>query len=49
MAALAPSKDGAVSGDGEAVALSSRHGDGALVSKGLDRLGQKLVLLVAVA
>ena len=29
--------------------LSSRHGDDALVSKGLDLLGQQLVLLVAVA
>ena len=33
MAALAPSKDGAVGGEGEAVVASSRDSDGTLVSK----------------
>ena len=45
----APAPDGAVGGDGEAVAASSRHSDDALASQGLDLLGQQLVLLVAVA
>jgi len=47
--ALAPSKDGAIGGEGEAVVRSSRHSDDALDSKGLDLLGQQLVLLIAVA
>jgi len=47
--APAPGKDGSVGGDGQAVVLSSRHGDDALVSKGLDLLRQQLALLVAVA
>jgi len=46
----APAPEGAVGGEGEAVAAaSSRHGDDALASKGLDLLWQQLVLLVAVA
>ena len=46
---IAPAPDTAISGEGEAVAGSSRHGDDALASQGLDLLGQQLVLLVAVA
>jgi len=45
----APAPDAAVSGDGEAVTISSRDSDDALASKGLELLGQQLVLLVAVA
>jgi len=45
----APAPDSAVGGGGEAVGSSSRHSDDALASKGLDLLGQQLVLLVAVA
>ena len=47
--AIAPAPDGAVGGDGEVVAVPSRRSDDALVSEGLDLLGQQLVLLVAVA
>ena len=45
----APAPEGAVGGDGEAVTISSRDSDDALASKGLELLGQQLVLLVAVA
>ena len=47
--ALAPGKDGAAGGDGEAVVLSSRHSDDALASQRLDLLRLPLVLCVAVA
>ena len=47
--ALAPSKHGAVGGDGEVVGVSSRHSDDALISKGLDLLGLPPLLRVAVA
>eukprot|EP00315_Gephyrocapsa_oceanica_P011862 CAMPEP_0185307268 /NCGR_PEP_ID=MMETSP1363-20130426/16638_1 /TAXON_ID=38817 /ORGANISM="Gephyrocapsa oceanica, Strain RCC1303" /LENGTH=36 /DNA_ID= /DNA_START= /DNA_END= /DNA_ORIENTATION= len=36
---MAPAPDAAVGGEGEAVCSSSRHGDNALPSKGLDLLG----------
>ena len=45
--ALAPSKDGAVSGEGDAVVCSSWHSDDALASQGLELLGQLLVPLRA--
>ena len=48
MAGLAPGKDGAIGGDGDAV-VSSGHSDDAPGSKGLDLLWQQLPLLVAVA
>ena len=47
MAALAPGKDRAVGGDGDAVVLTRRHSDDALASKGPDLLRQLLLLLVA--
>ena len=47
--ALAPGKDSTIGGDGKAVHDTSRHGDDALASEGLDLLRQQLVLLVAVA
>ena len=46
---VAPAPDGAVSGDGEAVAASCRRSNDALSGEGLDLLRQQLVLLVAVA
>ena len=46
---IAPAPDTAAGGEGEAVVLSSRHGDDALPSEGLDLLGQQLALRVAVA
>ena len=49
MFAPAPGKESAVGGEGEAVRLSRRHSDNALPSKGVDLLGQQLVLLVAMA
>ena len=49
MFALAPGEDGAVSGEGDAVRASQQRSDDAPASKGLDLLGQQLVLLVAVA
>ena len=49
MFALTPGKDGAVGRDGDAVDASSRHGDDALARKGIDLLGQQLVVPVAVA
>ena len=48
-ASAAPAPDSSVGGEGEAVKTSSRHSDDALASKGLDLLGQRLALLVAVA
>eukprot|EP00312_Isochrysidales_sp_CCMP1244_P031206 CAMPEP_0202802434 /NCGR_PEP_ID=MMETSP1388-20130828/102636_1 /ASSEMBLY_ACC=CAM_ASM_000864 /TAXON_ID=37098 /ORGANISM="Isochrysis sp, Strain CCMP1244" /LENGTH=209 /DNA_ID=CAMNT_0049472425 /DNA_START=165 /DNA_END=793 /DNA_ORIENTATION=- len=44
-----PAPDGAIGGEGEVVVASSRHSEDALASKGLDFLGQQLVLRVAVA
>ena len=49
MFALAPGKDGAVGGDGDAVAASSRHSDDAPPSQRLHLLRQQLGLPVAVA
>ena len=46
---IAPAPDGAVGGEREAVVASSRHGDDALASQGIDLLGQQLLLLVTVA
>ena len=45
----APAPDGTVGSDGEAVNPSSRDSDDAPASKGLDLLGQQLVLLITVA
>ena len=45
--ALAPGKDGAAGGEGEAMAGSSRHSDDELTRESLDLLRQQLVLLVA--
>ena len=49
MYALAPGKDGAVSGDGEAVAAASRHSDDALPSQGLNLVRQQPVTGVVAA
>ena len=50
MLAVAPGKDRAVGGEGEAVGDPSRHSDDAPASKGLDLLRQQPVdLLVAVS
>ena len=48
-ASTAPAPDGSIGGNGEGVDVSSRHSDNRLADKGLDLLGQLLVLLVAVA
>ena len=49
VASIAPAPNGVVGGDGEAVFASRRHSDDTLASKGLDLLGHRLQLLVAVA
>jgi len=49
MASIAPAPEGAVSGEGEAVGVTSRSSNEALASQGLDLVGQQMVLRVAVS